>query len=108
MNFIQKVFNEFSEPSSFGGSPYSWLTNQLGHGTVSFLFCYFTGWWKLLSLFWIAWELNHYRKSKDLKDFIEDIVFEMSGVLIFLFSDTFLIPSLVLLFVLFLVKVYNK
>lgn len=108
MNFISKIYHEFSESDSFDKSPYSWLTNQIGHISFSFVLCYFTGWWILISLLWFLWEVKHYLESKDFKDFVEDLFFELSGPMIFLFGDKGLILSIFVLIVLFSLRVYKK
>lgn len=108
MNLLKKIYQEFSDSNSFSNSPYSWLTNQIGHIAFSFIICYYTGAWFIVSMLWIYWELKHYSKSKDLKDLVEDLFFELSGVFIFLFTDIPLALSIIVLIVLFLVRVYKN
>lgn len=108
MNFIKKLYHQFSVSDSFESDPYAWITNQISHISFSFVICYLTGMWHVIGLLWIYWELKHYKESKDKKDLIEDLFFELSGVFIFLFGDIPLIISVLVLIVLFSTRVYKN
>lgn len=83
-------------PENFKDDLYGWLTNQISHTAVTVAFLYLTGWVYFALIFWIAWEFIHYVASRDLADCIEDLYFELSGIVIFLNADKCLIPYLVL------------
>lgn len=107
MNFITKLIALFSEPNDFKDNPYGWLTNQVGHLSLSFVLTLY------LSLLigdlyapisigalWIIWEINQYRKAKNFTDAIEDLIFELGGILVFINWVIFLPLSILVLFLL--------
>lgn len=74
----------FFNPDNFNNDPYGHLTNQISHVSASlFVVYWFSGLWPLLAVFWLVWEGLQLSKSKDLKDFLEDLFFELSGIFIF-------------------------
>lgn len=105
MDFLKKFFNMFKTGDSFENDPYGWVTNQIGHISLSFVLCYFTGLWQLILAAWIVWEINHFLQSKDWKDLFEDLFFELSGVFIYLYGDVPLIFSIVILILLLCLRV---
>lgn len=110
MNLITKIFNLFSEPNDFKDNPYGWLTNQVGHLSLSFVLTLY------LSLLigdlyapisigalWLIWEISQYKKSNNFIDVIEDLIFEIGGVLIFINWNIFL-PLSILVLILCLIR----
>jgi len=73
-----KKLTEFFSPQDFSENPYGWLTNQISHSAVSFFAAYWLGLVPVIT-FWIIWECYHLSKSKNLKDFLEDLYFEITG-----------------------------
>ncbi|MFY7672129.1 hypothetical protein ACOSP6_13680 [Tenacibaculum sp. MEBiC06402] len=104
MNLITKIFNLLSEPNDFKDNPYGWLTNQVGHLSLSFVLTLYLS---LLigdlyapitiGVLWLIWEISQYKKSNNFIDVIEDLIFELGGVLIFINWVIFLPLSIVLL-----------
>lgn len=110
MNLITKIFNLLSEPNDFKDNPYGWLTNQVGHLSLSFVLTLY------LSLLigdlyapisigalWLIWEISQYKKSNNFIDVIEDLIFEIGGVLIFINWNIFL-PLSILVLILCLIR----
>lgn len=79
-----------SNPDNFKDDPYAWLTNQISHTAVSFTFAYLTGLVYPTLVFWLVWELRHYLMSNDLADSLEDLFFELSGLLLFVCPDEYM------------------
>ncbi len=96
---------KFFAPDDFGGNLYSFMTNQISHCAISFVACYLIGGWYFVAIFWLAWEIYHLLKSKNWNDFIFDLTFELSGVLIFIYLK----PALICVILLFLfVLIFKK
>jgi len=92
MDFIKNTLELF-KPDDFKNDIYGWLTNQLAHVIGSFFIVVFVFSLVLfftepivfsisigVSIFWVLWELRHLYISKNVKDFLEDMFFELSGV----------------------------
>jgi len=102
---IEIIINLF-KPNSFKDNFYGWLSNQVGHVSLScaiMVLISFTGINAIysaiaLSLFWVLWEIRHLKITGDLKDFMQDLYFELSGVFVFLFP--YYLIGVVLVFVL--------
>lgn len=105
MNLFKKIFDIFKQPEDFSGDVYGWMTNQIGHVSVSFLICYISGTWIPLLIFWLSWEIWQFIKSREenLQDLIEDLFFEIGGVMIFIYGD---IPLYIVIgvFIIMLIK----
>ncbi len=98
MSFIKDLFNYFS-PNDFEGDDYGWLTNQLAHNIAGYILTTFVfsciyifnnntsilNTSLIIGVFWVVWEIRHLVISKNWKDFIEDLFFELSGVTLFYF-----------------------
>jgi len=96
---------KFFAPDDFGGNLYSFMTNQISHCAISFVACYLIGGWYFVASFWLVWEIYQLNKSKNLQDFIFDLTFELSGVLIFIYLK----PALICVILLFLfVLIFKK
>ena len=111
MHLLAKIFNEFKAGDSFKNNPYGWVTNQIGHVSLSFVLCYLVnnGLFTFSLLFiWLAWEVYHLIESRDIFDFIEDLYFEWVGVLIYIFGDKQLYICIFVLITLFIYRVYKK
>lgn len=105
MGFVKDLIQYF-EPRAFEGDSYGWLTNQLAHNSGSYILSVFI--FSIIYLidiicsletticsvnlatcivlfFWVFWEIRHFIKSKDKRDFLEDLFFEISGVGLYYF-----------------------
>ncbi len=98
---VEKILKFFA-PDDFEGNLYGFTTNQISHISISFVACYLIGGWYFVAGFWLAWELYQLNKSKNLQDFIFDLTFELSGVLIFIYLKPALI-CVILVFVIILI-----
>lgn len=106
MGFITNALTLF-KPDDFKDNNYGWLTNQLAHvkgsyvlsvfvfsiciflspivnfvfktNTIADVFNASVG----VVVFWLLWESRHLYISKNIKDFFEDLFFELSGVALF-------------------------
>lgn len=87
--------NNFFEPDNFQDDFYGWLTNQISHTAITVTFLYLTGLIYFALFFFVIWETVHYFISRDFIDCIEDLFFELSGIIIFLDADKYLTPYLV-------------
>tara|TARA_R110000850_G_scaffold182309_2_gene307727 strand:- start:113 stop:490 length:378 start_codon:yes stop_codon:yes gene_type:complete len=96
------------KPSQFKEG-YPWLTQQLGHITISFSFCVLTTTPYLVLLFWAFWEVRHLIKSGNWQDFFEDLLFESLGVVLFitLVTNVSIKDRLILLAALLLITIYT-
>lgn len=99
LNKLKKFFKLF-EPDSFEDNAYFWLVNQVGHIALSFTLCHIFNIWIPFLIFWVVWEIRHYIISKNLKDLIEDLTFELSGIFIFIYGDIPLYISISILLML--------
>lgn len=98
MNILKKIFDNF-KPNDFASHPYGWLTNQGSHVGFSLFLTYcfnFIELYYIVAVFWIVWEVVQLIKSKNVKDFANDLFFELSGVVI-LFEPLFSIPVVIYL-----------
>ncbi len=110
MNLITKIFALLSEPNDFKDNPYGWLTNQVGHLSLSFVLTLYLSLligdiYSSISIgvLWVIWEINQYRKAKNFTDVIEDLIFELGGILIFINWVIFL-PLSILVLILLLIR----
>lgn len=99
-----KKFLQLFKPNDFENNFYGWLTNQISHTALScsvvFLFMLipiFNVWVFafIFSIFWIFWEIRHLKISGNLKDFYQDLFFELSGIVIFIFPKYLIFVVLV-------------
>jgi len=91
IQFIFSLINSFP-PQDFKGDWYAWMKNQFSHTCMNYVACiYFTLLWKyawvILLVFWLLWEVRHLVLSKNYTDFIEDLYFLYSGVLLYIVKD---------------------
>lgn len=106
---IQRLLKLF-KPNGFEGDFYGWLTNQVSHVAFScsvvFMFSMFNpvGWVSLavFSASWAAWEIRHLKQTGNFKDFYQDLFFELSGIVIFIFPKYLIFVYLV--FVISIIK----
>ena len=90
-------------PSNFKEDLYGWITNQISHTAISTLWAYLTGDWKYALIFWIIWETVHVVMSRDVQDFFEDLFFEISGLIIVLYPETY-IPIYLIIFTMLAIR----
>lgn len=106
-NIINKILN-FFKPADFKDDIYGWLTNQMGHVSASFTICYLTNHWISFAIFWLIWEIRHFIITKNFRDFIEDLFFELSGVLIFLYQKPPLYLVIGVIILILIEKIYKQ
>lgn len=70
----------FFAPDNFKDDPYGHATNQISHCALSLFLCYASGMPLLIAAGWMMWEGYHLIVSRDWKDGLEDLFFELSGV----------------------------
>lgn len=98
-----KDFFKLFKPQFFKNNPYGFLTNQIAHLGFSFFLAYWLGdfFWAV-AVFWVIWEVIHLICSRNLKDFIEDLFFELGGVVCIMYpilSWLFLASVIILTFI---------
>jgi hypothetical protein len=101
---VFKWFIELFRPQDFRDKPYYWLLNQFGHIGLGLLFAWLIS--PLFALiFFVVWELVQYVISKDWKDGLEDLTFELLGVLAFV---TFTRVTVVLIVSVLIIRLFIK
>jgi len=110
MGFIGN-FLEFFKPNDFKDDNYGWLTNQISHSALSFVLIYYFSFifnYKYVCvffiLFWLIWEIRHYLQTKNLTDLVEDLFFEISGILIYINVFVFLPITIIGLIIVFFLR----
>lgn len=85
MKWIAKqiiVFFTYFKASNFEGDLYGWQTNQLGHSFITVLIIGLTNCFWLPLCFWLLKEGIDLLLSRDWKDCLEDLSFELYPLLL--------------------------
>ena len=103
-----KTFFSYFKSNNFKGDLYGWQTNQLGHSFITVLFVGLTGWFWFPLCFWILKEGIDFVISRDWKDCLEDLSFELYPLLLLFISYTKILIIVYVVYYLTLTYIKNK